>query len=124
MLGRVVELKPPQHPARLRRRECLVQRTGRVGGEIVHHNRDFLGLWEVDIADLSHAFGKILRRAPVCDLHLAPGPVDVQEDEEIGGAVALVFAIIALQLPGFGRDGLAHLADQLGRALVKAHHRV
>ena len=33
------------------------------------------------------------------------------------------YAVVALELPGLGRDRLSQLADQLGRALVEAHHR-
>ena len=47
----------------------------------------------------------------------------VEEDEQVGGAVAAILEVIALELARHGRDGLAHLADQLGRALVEAHHR-
>ena len=47
----------------------------------------------------------------------------VEEDEQIGRAVAAILAVVALELPGLGRDRLAHLADQLDRALVEADHR-
>src|SRR5258708_28599571 len=47
----------------------------------------------------------------------------VEEDEQIGRAVALVLAVVALDLPRLGRDRLAHLADELGRALVEADDR-
>lgn len=46
----------------------------------------------------------------------------IEEDEEIGGAVAPVFAVEAFQLPGLGRDGLTHLADKLSGAFIKADH--
>jgi len=49
----------------------------------------------------------------------ADGLVDVEEDEQIGGAVALVLAIVTLQLSWLGRDRLANLADELGRAFTK-----
>jgi hypothetical protein len=48
---------------------------------------------------------------------------NVEEDEQVGGAVASVLIVIALRLPRRGRDRLTRLADQLGRALVEAHHR-
>lgn len=44
----------------------------------------------------------------------------VEEDEEVGGAVALAFAVIALDLARGGGDGPADLANELGRALVEA----
>ena len=91
-----------------------------MGGQIVQHDPYFLGLWEVDIGKLAHAFGEILRGPSLCDFHLAPGFVRVEEDEEIGSAIAPIFAVEALQLSRLGRDRLAHLADKLGRALVEA----
>src|SRR5262245_46704634 len=47
----------------------------------------------------------------------------VEEDEQVGGAVALILAVVALQLPRLGLDGLANLADELGRAFVETDHR-
>jgi hypothetical protein len=43
-----------------------------VGGEIVHHDADFLGLGEVNIADLTHALGEVLGSASIGDFHFAP----------------------------------------------------
>ena len=57
------------------------------------------------------------------DLDLAPRPVRVEEDEEIDGAVAAVLVIVAFKPARLGRDRLAHLADELDRALVEADHR-
>ena len=50
--------------------------------------------------------------------------MSVEKDGEVGGSVALIFVVVALDLPGLGRDRLAHLADQLGRALVETDHRM
>jgi len=47
----------------------------------------------------------------------------VEEDEQIGGAIALILAIVALQLPRLGLDRLANLADKLCRAFVETNHR-
>lgn len=77
----------------------------------------------MNITDLAHAFGKVRCCAALRDLHFAPWPVDVQEDEEVGRAVAPVLSVVAFQLSGFGRNRLAHLADQLGWAFVEANHR-
>ena len=51
---------------------------------------------------------------------IAPGPMDIEEDEQIGGSVALVLAIVALKLTLPRRDRRPHLADELDRALVEA----
>ena len=62
-----------------------------------------LGIMDVD--ELAHALGEVLGGAPLGDLHLAPGPVDVEEHEQIGGAVAPIFAVVALELPGLAGIG-------------------
>lgn len=74
------------------------------------------------IGEIAHTVGKI-GGAPLGDCHLAPGSVSVEEDEQIGGAVAPVFVVVALQPSRCGRDRLAHLADELRRAFVEAHDR-
>ena len=47
----------------------------------------------------------------------------VHGHEQVHRAVPAILVIDALELAGRGRDGLAHLANQLKRALVEAHHR-
>jgi hypothetical protein len=45
------------------------------------------------------------------------------QTKRIDGAVAAVLAIVAFELARLGWDRLAHLADQLDRALIEADHR-
>ena len=47
----------------------------------------------------------------------------VEEDEQVGRSIALILAVITFELARRGRDRLAHLADELGRALVETDHR-
>ena len=47
----------------------------------------------------------------------------VEDDEQIGGAVAAILVIVTFELARLGRDRLAHLADELDRAFVEADHR-
>ncbi len=56
-------------------------------------------------------------------LTLRHGRWTSRTDEEIDGAVAAVLVIVAFELARLGRDRLAHLADELDRALVEADHR-
>src|SRR5712675_1366806 len=77
----------------------------------------------MDIDEFAHAPGVVSCRPPLGDLDLAPGPMHVDADEEIDGAVAAVLVIVTFELTRLGRDRLAHLADQLDRALVEADHR-
>ncbi len=75
------------------------------------------------IDEFAHALGEVFCGAPLGDLHLAPGAVPSRTTNRFDGAVAAVLAVVALDLPGLGRDRLAHLADELDRALVEADHR-
>jgi hypothetical protein len=77
----------------------------------------------MDIDEFAHAVGVIFCRPPFGDLNLAQGPMHVDADEEIDGAVAAILVIVAFELARLGRDRLAHLADELDRALVEADHR-
>ena len=67
-----MELQPAQDAPRLARGESLVEGACGVGGEIVQHDADFLGLVEVHVGEFAHAQSEVLRRAPIRDLHLAP----------------------------------------------------
>ena len=91
--------------------------------EVVQHDPDLLGLGIVDVDEFAHAFGKVAGRPLVGDLDPAPGPVDVEKDEQVDRAVAPILVVVALELARLGWDRLADLANQLGRALVEADHR-
>lgn len=58
------------------------------------------------------------------NLHFARTTVSIKKDEQIDTAVALVFAAVAQGLSWRCRDRLAHLADELSRAFIEAHHWV
>lgn len=59
---------------------------------------------------------------PLGDLDLAPGARHVEENEEIDRAIATILIIVTFEVAGLGRNGLTHLADELHRAFVEAHH--
>ena len=88
VLGRVVELEPPEHAARLGWREGGVESGGGVGGEVVENDADALGFFEVDIDELAHAKGEVVSAAMIGDLDPAPGAMGIEEDEEIDDAVS------------------------------------
>jgi hypothetical protein len=93
-----------------------------VGGQIIEDDTDTLGLGEVNVSEFAHAAGEVDCGPALGDFDLTPGPMDVEEDEQVGGSVAVILAIIALELARPGRDRLADLANQLNRALVEADH--
>ena len=80
-------------------------------------------LGKVNVSKLAHAGGEVHCGAAVGDFDLAPGSMHVEEDEQIGRSIALVLAVVALELSRLGRDRLPHLADELGRALVETDDR-
>ena len=123
-LGDIMELEPAQHPPRFTRGKGVVERARRVRRQIVQDDLDALRLWEVNVSKLAHADGEVHGGAAVADFDLAPGLMHVEEDEQIGRTVALILAIVALDLARLGRDRLADLADELGRALVETDDRV
>ena len=94
-----------------------------MGRQIVEHHSDTLRARIMHIGEFAHAVGEVFRGPPLGDFHIAPWPVRIDEDEQVGSAVAPVFAVITLDLSRLGRDRLAHLAYELDRALVEADHR-
>ena len=77
----------------------------------------------MDVGKVAHAVGKVVGRAPLGDLDRAPGAMRVEEDEQVGGAVAACTRSRSAPASRRGRDRLAHFADKLGRAFVEAYHR-
>src|SRR5450631_384559 len=71
---------------------------------------------------VSHTLGEVTRRALLGDLHFAPGTMSVEKYEQVDRAVAPILAVIASKSSRRGWNWLAHLADELGWALVEAHH--
>jgi hypothetical protein len=76
----------------------------------------------IDVDQFAHALGEVLVGSPISDLDPAPGPVGVHEDKQIDRAVSAILAVVGFKLATLGRNGLAHFADELGRALVEADH--
>src|SRR3981189_1278028 len=101
----------------------LHRSTGRMGRQVVLHDPDAGGIGIMDIDEFAHALGVVFCRPSLGDLDLPPGPMHVDADEEIDGAVAAVLVIVTFELTRLGRDRLAYLTDQLNRALVEADHR-
>src|SRR6202166_2385852 len=77
----------------------------------------------MDIDEVAHAVGIIFCRSALSDFDLAPGTMDVEEDEEIDRAVATILVIVTFEPARLGRNRLTRLADELHRAFVEAHHR-
>ena len=72
----------------------------------------------MNIHEVSHAPGEIGSGSAVGDLDLTPGTMGIDEDEQVGRAVATVFV---LRLARFSRDRLARLTDQSSGIFVAAN---
>ena len=96
MLGNIVEFQSAQQASRFAGGKGLVQRAGRMRRQIIHHHRDPFGIGKVHIAEFAHAGGEVLCRTPAGDLHLAPGSMGVEENEQVDRPIAPILAVIAL----------------------------
>ena len=112
VLGGVVEFQTAKHAPGFRRGQSAVKGRRAVGRELVEHDADLLGLGEMDIAKLAHAFSEVRCRTARGDLDLAPGPMGVEEDEKLGGTLALILEVKAFAPPWLGRDRRTDFADQ------------
>ena len=68
-----------------------------MGGEVIEHDADAVGPWEVDIDQFAHAESEIPGGAVISNLDLAPRAVGIEEDEQIDGAVAAILVVEALK---------------------------
>jgi len=80
VLGRVMEFDAIQDAMGVCGRKSLVERSGRMGGQVVQYDPDPLGFGVVDVDEIAHARGEILGGPLAGDFHLAPWSVGVDED--------------------------------------------
>src|SRR5262245_33002429 len=100
VLGRVVPFEALDEAPCLQSRECLVEVCGVGGVEIILHENDLFGLGEMDIAQLFEDLRIINGGAPLGDLDFSPTFERGKQHEQAGGAVALVFVVVAYQSTG------------------------
>ena len=94
-----MKLQPLEYAVRLGWAEGFIQCPGRMGRKIVQHHTDTLGVRIMNIGQITHTSGEIARGSLVCHLHVTPGFVRIEEHEQIGRAIAFIFAIVPLGLP-------------------------
>ena len=97
--GGVVEFRTAKHAPGFRRGQSAVKGRRAVGREVVGHDADLPGLGEMDIARPAHAFSEVRCRAAPGDPDLAPGPMGVEEDEEVCGTLASILEVKAFAPP-------------------------
>src|ERR1700746_1521206 len=117
-----VEFEAAQDASGLSGREGLIQRPRLVDRQIVLHDTDASGVGIMDVDEITHAAGVVHGGAAVGDLDVAPAPMWIEGDEEIGGAVAAILVIVAPALSRLGRDRLGAPAEPLcgGRVATDA----
>jgi hypothetical protein len=81
-----------------------------MGGQVIHHHPDHLGLWIIHINYAAHVFGEVVACAVIGDRHVAPPPVSIDTDKQVYGAVATIFVVVAARLSLHCRDRLADFA--------------
>ena len=91
--------------------------------QIVLHDTDAGGIGIVDVNEFPHAVRIVNSGTMVCNLDVTPAAMRIEGDEEIDGAVAAIFVIVALALSRLGRNRLTYLADQLDGGLVETDQR-
>ena len=121
MLGRVDKLEAIPQRLGLLGGKRLIQRARRVRVQVVHDQRDALGVGIVrgDVLQ-EHSpvqFGSALR-----DLGQAPPGQRLAGHEHVAHPAALVFIVMALGPAGRRCNGLAGLANELAGRLIHAHH--
>ena len=104
VFGNIVELQPAQHPSRFASGESLVECAGRMRRQIVLDHPDALRLGKVNVSEFAHAGSKVHRGTAVGDFDLAPGPMHVEENEQVGRPIAFILAVVTLELARLGRD--------------------
>src|SRR6202795_2169821 len=92
-----------------------------MSGEIVHHHADQFGVRIMNVGQISHADGEVVRGSMFRDLYMAPGPVRIEKHEQIDRAIASIFAIVTFRLTWLRWDRLAHFANQLRRTFIEAN---
>src|SRR5258708_39507492 len=75
----------------------------------------------MDIDKLAHALGVVFCRPPLGELDLAPGPMHVDADKEIDGAVAAGLVIVKLALTPLAREAAGDRPPPWCPAPASAH---
>jgi hypothetical protein len=93
VLGREVKLEAAEDPTCFGGIERLVEGCGGMRRQIVEHRADPFGIRVVLVDEIPHAFREVDTGSVVGDLGVSPGPVDVDEHEDVGGSVAHVLVV-------------------------------
>src|SRR5262249_8176896 len=119
MLGGVMQLELSSDPPCLSRLERFIERRDLMRIEIVQHDANPRGFGIACVNQPLHGMGKVHLGALLRYLHMPPASLRFDKEKEIPGAIAFVFAIIALWPPWLSRQREAGLLDQLLGRFIK-----
>ena len=95
-----------------------------MGRQIIQHDPDALRHRDNGHRRVRACIRRSPRRSRLSvTLTLRQGRCTSRKTNRLTVPLRSILAVVALELAGHGRDRLAHLADELGRALVEADHR-
>src|SRR5215472_1801447 len=120
VLGGVVQFQPAGQSPGLGRLECLIQRRGRVGVEVVLHEHDRLGIGIVDVGQGLDAVRPVDAGAPGADYDVPPAAQRLARQEQVAYPAALVLVVLPGRLPWRGGQRRAGLGEELAAGLVQA----
>jgi hypothetical protein len=102
MRGGIVKIQLPQDPTGCGRWKRRVQRCRGMGIQMVQHHTDDRGLRQVGLNQVFHTVCKVLSRASVSDLDVAPAPQRFKEHKQVTRPLAALFVVVA---PGLASRG-------------------
>src|ERR1043165_7874639 len=88
--------------------------------QVVENDADLLGVGIVLVDEVAQALGEVQASSTVRHLGVSPGSVRVDEHEDVGGAVAYVFVVVAASLAWLSLHRNSLLADELSWRFVEA----
>lgn len=122
MLGSVVDFQPVDQSSCFGRFKRLVQRCWLVSVQVVHHQHNFLSFRIMHINQLANHMGKIDLRPPPSYLDMSPAVQRLEQHEQVGRSITLIFIIDALRPPRLHGNRCANFLHQLFALLVQAYH--
>src|ERR1035437_5034886 len=123
MLGCVMKFKAIGQPSGFFRLTGLVERGGRMGVEVIHHDHNFLCLGIDHIRKVLHGVRPIFSGALVGDFDKAHSHQRLKEHKQVCDPFPLGFVILSLGLTRLNRNGVSQIGQQLFTGFIHTHLR-
>ena len=102
------------------RNERLIQSSGSVGVEVVHHQDDLLSVGIVEVYQLLYALCPVELGAALGDTDVPPASQRLVDDEQVGRTFSDVLIVVTCSSSRAGGKRLSYLACELLALLVQA----